>query len=150
MRTCIMKSAYIAANVLGIGYWWDPLLSMSPIRGSAHYRPPCLLYRPPSSGCSVAMHQLMQFLKTLAYPTLMENSFYIDPFKYPKYTYTHRYFADAAPISWNLSQTGRESRCQLYWKWNFLANLDLKYTKVSNCTLREGNLKYQRTFWPSH
>ena len=44
----------------------------------------------------------------------------------------------------------RESRCQLYSKWNFLANLDLKYTKVSNCTLREGNLKYQRTFWPSH
>ena len=62
------------------------------------------------------------------------------------------------PETW--AKLARESRCQLYSKWNFLANLnlkwnflpnlDLKYTKVSNCPLREGNFKYQRTFWPSH
>ena len=100
-------------------------------------------YRPPSSGCSFSMRQLMQFLKTLACPTLMEIWFYINPFKYPKYTNTHsRYFADAAPISWNLSRrAGSLIAMSTLFKVKFSC-FDLKYTKVSNCTLREGNFKY--------
>ena len=69
---------------------------------------------------SFSMHQLMQFLKTLAYPTPMEIWFYIKPFKYPKYTNTrHGYFADAAPISWNLSQTGSQIAMSTLFKVKF-------------------------------
>ena len=150
MRTCIMKSAYIAANVLGIGYRWDPLLSMSPIRRFAHYRPPCLLYRPPSSGCSVACTNWCNFWRHLHIQRSWKTRF---TSIHPNIPNTHirigiLQMLHQYPETW--AELARESRCQFYSKWNFLANLDLKYTKVSNCTLREGNLKYQRTFWPSH
>ena len=107
-------------------------------------------YRPPSSGCSFSMQQLVQFLKTLACPlSNAHGNLVLHQSKYPKYTNTHsRYFADVAPISWNLSHTGSRIAMPTLFKVKFLANLDLKYTKVSNCTLWEGNFKYQRLFDP--